>query len=144
MSGEGEFWGVRPFDDELSADWFEDLLESDPAAFFAHCLDLSDVDIPHRLACIGVVCTAAVLAAVGGRCDAADLPEAVRRWVDEHRHQFVHLSPMSHDAIESLRRVRQGPSHLRDRWRDAGEEVYRRWEQVLTTLEKDLTPTGPV
>lgn len=133
-----EFWDVGPFDDELSADWFEDLLESDPRAFFERCLDLTDVDVPHRLACVGVVCTAAVLATLRDRTFPSELPAAVSNWATEHAGLQTHVDGLAAAARDALRQIRLGPSHLRDRWRDAGEEAFERWCESLRSIEAGL------
>ncbi len=54
-------WGLGTFDDDIARDWLEDLHDSDPVAFFRHCLDLTGHDDLEYLACVGVVCTAEII-----------------------------------------------------------------------------------
>lgn len=124
-------WGPRTFEDDLACDWLEDLLDSDPIAFFDHCLDLTGLDSLGMLACIGVVCTAEMIH--GLLCEPrVGLPEAARRWLDRHQslaNEAMQLVPV---AVSGIDRVLKPDSAMHLQWEDAGELDH--WQREVTSL----------
>lgn len=124
-------WGPRTFEDDLACDWLEDLLDSDPIAFFDHCLDLNGLDALGMLACIGVVCTAEMIH--GLICEPRNgLPEAARRWLDRHRPLTGQVIPLVPTAVEGIERVLQPNSAMHLQWDDAGD--LERWRREVKSL----------
>lgn len=123
-------WGTGTFEDELACDWLEDLFDSDPVAFFAHCLDLRGLDYLEYLAGIGVLCTAEILHAI---CDQprTGLPEAAHRWLESHR--ALPVKGLLPAAIAGMTRVLGPESELRERWED-NESWGDRWQQQAADL----------
>lgn len=131
-------WGVGTFEDELACDWIEDLGDSDPIAFFRHCLDLRELDYLEYLAGIGVVCTAEVVHALCGS-PRAGLPDAVLDWLSSHR--ALAVAGLLADAIAGMCRVLGPESELRVRWEDheeLGESWLEHHLQLLSLLQDDL------
>jgi hypothetical protein len=130
-------WGYRTFEHELACDWLEDLFDSDPIAFFEHCLDLSGLDYLEQLACIGVICTAEVTHALcsGPR---EGLPDAVHVWLSDHAH--LDGSRFLPGSIVGMRRVLGPKSELRERWEDH-ESLADQWiahaTELLFSIETD-------
>ncbi len=124
-------WGPQTFDDDLACDWLEDLLDSDPIAFFDHCLDLTGLEALGMLACIGVVCTSEMIH--GLICQPRNgMPEAAYRWLDRHRSLAVPVTALVPQAIEGIDRVLKPDSAMHLQWDDAGE--LERWQSELTAL----------
>jgi hypothetical protein len=131
-------WGHRTFEDDIALDWLEDLYESEPLAFFRHCLDLSDQRELSFLACVGVVCTAEMIHAILGE-PRSGMPEAGRVWVGEQdgiEATLVGLVPM---AITSLDRVLDQTSEMSVRWLDAGQSHYGTWADEVAALKAQLS-----
>lgn len=124
-------WGPRTFEDDLACDWLEDLLDSDPIAFFDHCLDLTGLDSLGMLASIGVVCTAEMIH--GLLCEPRDgLPEAARRWLDRHRVLANLAIPLVPTAVAGIDRVLQPDSAMHLQWDDADD--LESWQREVTSL----------
>ena len=130
-------WGPATFEDDIACDWLGDLHESDPIAFFVHCLDLEDLQYVEHLACIGVVCTAEMVHSL--TCQPrAGLPEVAYRWLKENQGlDVVRLIP---DTIAGLHRVLGPDSEMHEMWEDSGHlhiweaktsDLLRRLESVL-------------
>jgi hypothetical protein len=117
----------------------EDLHDSDPHAFFVHCLDLSGIDDLPYLACIGVVCTAEMIHALLCRYRPG-MPPWAGPWIAAHRNLVVR--PLVPAAIAGLRRVLEVDSEMHQRWQD-NEEFYDCWlegvNDLLERLEKVAT-----
>ena len=130
-------WGPGTFEDDIACDWLEDLHESDPIAFFAHCLDLGDLQYVEFLACVGVVCTAEIVHSL--ICEPrAGLPEAAYEWLEEN--QRLDVVPLIPDTIAGLHRVLGPESEMHEMWEDSGNlhvweaktsDLLRRLESVL-------------
>ncbi len=130
-------WGYRTFEDDIACDWLEDLYESEPLAFFRHCLDLRDQDQLSFLACVGVVCTAEMLHAM--LCEPRiGLPEAARLWVSEQQRSQESLALLVPIAISALGRVLDTASEMSVRWTDAGPIHYGTWSGELTAMKEEL------
>ena len=127
-------WGLGTFDDDIACDWLEDLCESDPRAFFAHCLDLTGLDDLEYLACIGVVCTAEMIHAVL-RTPREGLPEFACQWAA--RHADLNFLPMVPDAIRGIDRVLEPQSEMHQLWED-NEEMYDCWKCQVQDLHRNL------
>jgi hypothetical protein len=127
-------WGLGTFEDDIARDWLEDLYDSDPFAFFSHCLDLTGHDYLEFLACVGIVCTAEVLH--GLVCGPREgLPSGVHDWIDSHNTLNVtHLMPT---AIAGLRRVIGPDSQMRDLWEDDASR-FDDWKQQVGDLRNRL------
>ena len=131
-------WGFTTFEDELACDWLEDLVDSDPIAFFRQCLDLSDCQEVGYLAGIGVLCTSEIIHSL---CDRPrdGLPRAVHGWLRNHRH--LNVASLLEDAIAGMQRVLEPTSELWERWEDNeewGDEWFRHSTDLLQRLEDDL------
>ncbi len=123
-------WGTGTFDDDFACDWLEDLGDSDPIAFFEHCLDLTGQDDLEYLACVGVVCTAEMIHAICcGRRD--ELPQPAGQWLRDNR--ALPVGRLVPAAIGGLRRVLGHQSEMRDRWED-NEELFDSWIAGITDL----------
>jgi Domain of unknown function (DUF4259) len=133
-----DIWGIGPFDDDLAADWLEDLNDSDPIAFFQHCLDLSDTDDLHYLACIGVVCTAAMLAGLVSQRFRSTLPETALAWIANHQHLQSEVPPLARQAIMGLGQVLSIDSEISVRWEDRGADQYEQWHQGIEQIAAEL------
>jgi hypothetical protein len=133
-----DIWGIGPFDDDLAADWLEDLNDSDPIAFFRHCLDLSDTDDLHYLACVGVVCTAAMLAGLISNRFRATLPEAALSWIASHQHLQSEVQPLARPAIAGLSQVLSADSEISVRWEDRGLDQHHHWHQGINNIVTEL------
>jgi hypothetical protein len=123
-------WGLETFEDDIASDWLEDLYESDPIAFFKHCLDHTRHDNLESLACVGVVCTAEIIHAVI-REPRQGLPEVVHHWLDENK--GLDVFPLIPGAIEGLRRVIGPHSQMHQLWEDDAER-YDGWKQRIGDL----------
>ena len=127
-------WGLGTFEDDIACDWLEDLQESDPIAFFAHCLDLSDLQYVEFLACVGVVCTAEIIHAL--ICEPrTGLPAAALQWLGEH--QGLNVVPFISDTITGLRRVLGPDSEMRELWED-NDAMHDAWLIQMSDLLKRL------
>lgn len=128
-------WGLGTFEDDIACDWLEDLHDSDPIPFFAHCLDLTGHDYLEFLAGVGVVCTAEMLhgLACGPR---PGLPSDAQQWIDKH--QGLNVAPLMPAAIAGLRRVISPQSQMREMWRDDAvrfDDWMRQLKDLLQRLE---------
>ena len=128
-------WGYRTFEDDIACDWFEDLYDSDPIAFFVKCLDLEGRDDLDFLACIGVVCTAEILCGVTKQ-PRIGIPDRAVRWCVEHRDlRCRYLIPR---AIKGMKLVLADRSEMWVRWED-DEERFNDWkkhqQELLQCLE---------
>ena len=127
-------WGLGTFEDDIACDWLEDLYDSDPIAFFAKCLDLSDLQYVEFLACVGVVCTAEIIHSL--LCEPRrGLPEAAHQWLGEH--QGLNVFAFIPDTIAGLRRVMGPDSEMRELWED-NHEMHDAWMMQMTDLLKRL------
>lgn len=131
-------WGHRTFEDDIALDWLEDLYESEPLAFFRHCLDLSDQQELSFLASVGVVCTAEMIHSILSE-PRSGMPEAARVWVAEQEPNETALRGMVPIAIEALDRVLCKTSEMTVRWRDAGETHYGTWFGEVELLKTHLS-----
>lgn len=120
-------WGSGAFENDIATDWLQDLAESDPTAFFLHCLDLSNQnDGLDHVACVGVVCTARMIdAMVSG--EHAGLPDAATTWLQENG--SLSVARLLGPALASLCRVLGRESELRQVWEDDGDR-YLPWLHV--------------
>jgi hypothetical protein len=123
-------WGYRTFEDELACDWLEDLFDSDPNAFFTHCLDLRGLDFLEQLACVGVICTSELTHALC-RGPREGLPDAVHVWLSDHSH--VDGSRFLPGSIRGMRRVLGPKSEMRQRWED-NESLGAKWLEHAADL----------
>lgn len=122
-------WGPKTFEDDIACDWLEDLEDSDPIAFFEHCLDLSGIEELDYLACIGVVCTAEMIyAMVGSPRDG--LPEAAYSWLSKHGPSLNSVPRLIPTAIQGLRRVLESTSEMYERWEDADARLGEWIDQI--------------
>lgn len=127
-------WGLGTFEDDIACDWLEDLQDSDPIAFFAHCLNLSDIQYIEFLACVGVVCTAEMIHSL--ICEPrTGLPQAAHQWLGEH--QGLNILAFIPDAIEGLRRVMGPDSEMRELWEDS-DGMHDAWMSRTRDLQKRL------
>lgn len=124
-------WGPRTFEDDLACDWLEDLLDSDPIAFFEHCLDLTGLESLGMLACVGVVCTAEMIHGLI-RMPRVGWPEAAHRWLERHRSLVVDVIPLVPSAVDGIDRVLRVDSAMYLQWDDACE--LDRWQRELASL----------
>ncbi|QDT05370.1 hypothetical protein K227x_37700 [Rubripirellula lacrimiformis] len=132
-------WGPRSFEDDIACDWLEDLLDSDPIAFFDHCLDLSGLDSLEMLACIGVVCTAEMIR--GLLCGPRDgLPESAHRWLQQNDSLDVLVQSLVPSTVDGLRRVLSPDSEMYQQWDDAGPE-FDAWHNNVESLLHELRLT---
>ena len=138
-------WGIHTFEDEIACDWIEDLNDSDPVVFLAHCLDLGNAKSLNYLACVGVLCTAELIIA-GCVPNNRVHPRSIQRWITENPE--VDLKAFTLQAIAGLRKVlnRQpelGPqSELLVRWMDhdhLGDAWLEDKQKLLRMLEYNLT-----
>lgn len=123
-------WGLGTFEDDIACDWLEDLHDSDPIAFFTHCLDLTGHDYLEFLACVGVVCTAEVVHGLilGPR---PGLPAEVGAWIEKHKGlDVIHLVPAS---IVGMQRVIGSQSQMHDLWEDDALR-FDAWKQQTNDL----------
>ncbi len=127
-------WGIGTFEDELACDWIEDLEDSDPVAFLAHCLDLGDEQPLGYLACIGVLCSAEIISATSSNT-ASKLPEALQRWIESHPE--IDLKPFVLPAIIGLRKVLAEDSEISLLWND-NEQSGSDWLKSKKELCKNL------
>ena len=131
-------WGFGTFEDELACDWLEDLFDSDPVAFFAHCLDLEGLDYLEYLAGIGVICTSELVHGLADR-PRAGLPQAALDWIEAHRGlEVASFLPLT---VSAMRRVIGSESELSVRWEDNEQwcdEWFRHASELLRCLENDL------
>lgn len=131
-------WGLGTFEDDIACDWLEDLHDSDPIAFFTHCLDLTGHDYLEFLACVGVVCTAEVLH--GLVCQPRPgLPSTVHAWIDHHK--TLNVTPLMPAAIAGLHRVISPKSQMYDLWEDDAvrfDDWKRQIGDLLNRLEHAL------
>ena len=95
-------WGILTFEDEIACDWIEDLNDSDPVVFLAHCLDLGNAKSLNYLACVGVLCTAELIIA-GFVPNNRVHPRSIQRWITENPE--VDLKAFTLQAIAGLRKV---------------------------------------
>ena len=130
-------WGHRTFEDDIALDWLEDLHESEPLAFFRHCLDLSDQHELTYLACVGVVCTAEMIHSIITE-PRPGMPEAARVWVAEQDDVEIALRGLVPSTIEALDRVLCKTSEMTLRWQDAGETHYGTWYGEVASLKNEL------
>ncbi len=155
-------WGLGTFDDDFAVDWLEDLSDSDPIAFFKHCLDLTGHIPPGHLACVGVVCSAemihSVLAcrfntdadafATTTSIDTAGnpLPEAARDWLRQgswdRAENAAALGRLVPDAVAGLHCVLADESEMRQLWEDDSES-FQRWVAKITRLADRLSELPP-
>ncbi|MCG8652644.1 MAG: DUF4259 domain-containing protein [Pirellulales bacterium] len=127
-------WGMGAFDNDVAGDWLEDLADSDPIAFFRHCLDLSDQDYLEQVACVGVVCTAEILHGLL-RSPRPELPETACRWIADHSTLMpFELVPAAIDGMEA---VLDEPSEMRELWEDEAEH-YAQWQAYMAQLTDGL------
>ncbi len=128
-------WGARSFEDDFACDWLEDLNDSDPFAFFAHCLDLPEQKGLSFLACIGVRCSSEMIFGIlDGPRDG--LPEQALTWLESNRELDAEIKPLLPVAAEALLRVLQSDSAMEIKWRDAGPVHYDAWHEEMTELRK--------
>ncbi len=125
-------WGPRTFEDDLACDWLEDLFESDPIAFFDHCLDLTGVESPGLLECIGVVCTAEMIHGLL-RGPRPGLPEAALRWLRRHVSLTATVRSLIPLVIEGLDRVLDPSSEMYWQWEDEGDQ-WDAWFREVASL----------
>lgn len=127
-------WGPGTFEDDIACDWLEDLQDSDPMAFFAHCLDLRGHRYLEFLACAGVVCTAEMIHSL--ICQPrSGLPEAAHRWLDENQGlDVIQFIPAS---ISGLRRVMGPNSEMYELWEDS-DDLHEVWLATIDDLLKRL------
>ena len=111
-------WGIESFADDIAVDWLEDLFESDPLAFFRHCLDLTGEDYLGHIACVGVVCTAEMIHGLL-REPRQGLPERANEWLQQH--QSLDVQPLVTEAIIGLGRVMGKESEMFELWEDDGD-----------------------
>lgn len=132
-------WETGPFEDDLAIDWLEDLHDSDAMAFFRHCLDLTDTNDLHHLACIGVLCSSAMIAGLLSDSPALPLPPSATDWLADHQALKSEAPSLIVDAIGGLRQVLAPESEMAVRWQDRGEAMYAQWrrdvEQIMTLLQ---------
>ncbi|KAA1258478.1 hypothetical protein LF1_09980 [Rubripirellula obstinata] len=131
-------WGHRTFEDDIALDWLEDLYESEPLAFFRHCLDLTDQEELSFLASIGVVCTSEMIHSILSE-PRSGMPEAARVWVADQEDIEIALRGLIPDAIEALDRVLCPSSEMTIRWQDAGETHYGTWYGEVESLKNQLS-----
>lgn len=127
-------WGIESFADDIAVDWLDDLFESDPRAFFLHCLDLSGEDYLGHIACVGVVCTAEIIHALL-REPRTGLPERAYEWLRQH--QELDVQPFVATAIRGLGRVLGPNSEMFELWEDDGERLPA-WEARIGDLMERL------
>lgn len=128
-------WGTGTFEDDIACDWLEDLYDSDPVAFFRHCLDLSDQPegLSH-VAAIGVLCTSEMIEGV--LCQPRPgLPTAAARWIDNHR--MLPLRRLQPAAVIAMRRILESDCELHIKWQDEVEQ-YHRWRAGVVDLANRL------
>ncbi|TWU47125.1 DUF4259 domain-containing protein [Rubripirellula reticaptiva] len=129
-------WGPRTFEDDIACDWLEDLLDSDPIAFFDHCLDLSEPGALGMLACVGIVCTAEMIR--GLLCGPREgLPEAAHRWLERNNSLDVLVQSLVPSTVDGLDRVLNDDSEMYQQWEDAGPELDA-WRRQIESLKYEL------
>lgn len=129
-------WGPRTFEDDIACDWLEDLYDSDPIAFFKHCLDLRGQEELEFLACVGVLCTAELIH--GLLSEPRDgIPEAALQWIDEHELLRPLLLSAVPDAVDGLARVLLPDSQMRIRFEDQ-DELLDAWIEQVQELRHRL------
>lgn len=131
-------WGHRTFEDDIALDWLEDLYESEPLAFFRHCLDLSDQEELSFLACVGVVCTSEMIHSILREPRPA-VPEAARVWLADQQDIEIALRGLVPESIDALDRVLCESSEMAIRWQDAGEIHYGTWYGEVESLKTQLS-----
>ncbi len=129
-------WGPRTFEDDIACDWLEDLMDSDPIAFFDHCLELNEPGPLGMLACVGVVCTAEMLCGLL-RGPREGLPESAHGWLDRHQALGVLVQSLLPDTVDALDRVLDPHSEMYQQWEDADVELIT-WTKQLTNLKNAL------
>ncbi len=135
-------WGIGSFEDDIAVDWLEDLYDSDPIAFFRHCLDLTDHTYLEHMACVGVVCTAEMIHGLL-RSPRSGLPEAAREWFDQHRDLPVQSLVL--EAIIGMGRVLGPDSEMVELWQDEGDrfDAWRSHQRdLIERLEAVVAETG--
>lgn len=137
-------WGHRTFDDDIALDWLEDLHESEPIAFFRHCLDLTDQQDLCFLACVGVVCTAEVIHAIIAT-PRLGMPVSAKEWCCNQESIQQSATELVPQAITALDRVLQDSSEMWVRWSDLGETHFGTWHSEVDALRTllCLTRTTP-
>lgn len=124
-------WGTGTFEDDIACDWIEDLGDSDPIAFFRHCLDLSGQESGlEYVACVGVVCTAEMIHGVliGER---SNLPATAMDWIRDNR--SIQIDGLVMHAMVGLCRVIGPDSEMRQLWEDDAERLVS-WIDNVTYL----------
>jgi len=138
-------WGIHTFEDEIARDWIEDLNDSDPVVFLAHCLELGDTNDLNYLACVGVLCTAELIHASYAP-QSRPYPDAVKLWMTEH--QDLDFKSLTLRAIAALRQILNPHSdfglrsELLERWMDhekLGTEWLEDKQNLLRLLEDDFS-----
>ena len=132
-------WGLGTFEDDVACDWLEDLGDSDPYSFFAHCLDLRDQhEVVGYVACVGVVRTAEMLIGLLAK-PREGLPEAAYEWLGEH--EALEVLSLVPEAVMGLRLVLATSSEMHQLWADDGQR-YGQWQARIGEMI-DLLLTGP-
>jgi hypothetical protein len=128
-------WGTKPFEDDETLDWLDDLMEQrKPGEFLKECLDLEGIDYLEHQQCAGVLGTAVILdALVNGARE--DLPDAAREWVEENRKLAV--KPLVPMAIAGLDRLLADDSELHELWRE-NDKLYPEWKSRITRVRDRL------
>ncbi|MEM1068528.1 MAG: DUF4259 domain-containing protein [Planctomycetota bacterium] len=132
-------WGIKSFEDDVAVDWLEDLYDSDPEAFFRHCLDLTGHDYLEHMACIGIVCTAEMLHGLLLE-PRAGLPDTAMEWFEQHRE--LDVQPFVPDAINGLNRVIGPQSEMTELWQDDGDR-FGEWQAHIQDLIVRLQAVAP-
>lgn len=137
-------WGIKTFDDEIACDWLEDLYDSDPVAFLAQSLDLSDTGDLDYLPCMGVFCAAELVHAKHSQ-NVERIPKELSQWLEQNTE--LGLSGFILPALNALRQILTSESELVERWSDneaAADLWLQHKRELLELLEADFIQRSQV
>jgi len=129
-------WDTGTFDNDDAADWASELANSSDLSVVVSALAPREVEGSYLEAPEGVhiLCAAEVVAALK-RSPAADLPDEVKRWVEEHG--SLDVNPLLEKTIAMIDRVLGEHSEIHELWSE-NEELFPVWRDRVLDLRARL------